>query len=149
MGNLIHLPKIKLEKIVRAERQHVFDIVANYENFEKILPQYFPSIRVRSVRDNTAVVEEHLRLGSRELVMMTKHVTKYPEVHEVFVIGGDAKGSHIVEKYEKIPEGTKMIVDANIKLKGIMVIAGALGKNKISSEFGKIIDEFAKLAEKP
>lgn len=142
------MPKIKLERIVRAERQHVFDIVANYENFEKNLPQYFPSIRVRSVRDNTAVVEEHLRLGNRELVMMTKHVTKYPEVHEVFVIGGDAKGSHIIETYEKIPEGTKMTVDANIKLKGIMMIAGALGKKKIASEFGKIIEEFSKLAEK-
>jgi coenzyme Q-binding protein COQ10 len=143
------LLRFKLEKIIKAERQHVFDIVANYENFEKILPQYFPSIRIRSVRDNTAIVEEHLRLGSRELVMMTKHITKYPEVHEVFVVGGDAKGSHFVETYEKIPEGTKMTVDVNIKLKGIMVIIGALGKSKISSEFGKILDEFTKIAEKP
>ena len=141
------MPKFRLEKIIKAERQHVFDIVANYENFEKIMPQYFPSIRIRSVRENTAIVEEHLRLGSRELVMMTKHVTKYPEVHEVFVVGGDVKGSHIVEKYEKISEGTKMTVEVNLRLKGIMVIAGVLGKNKMALEFGKIIDEFAKIAE--
>jgi coenzyme Q-binding protein COQ10 len=136
-----------MEKIIKAERQHVFDVVANYEGFEKILPQYFPSIRIRSVRENTAVVEEHLRLGDRELVMMTKHVTKYPEIHEVFVIGGDAKGSHIVEKYEKVPDGTKLVVDADIKLKGLMKIAGLFAKQKITLEFGKIIDEFAKIAE--
>jgi coenzyme Q-binding protein COQ10 len=142
------LPKIKIEKIIRAGRQHVFDIVANYENFEKIMPQYFPSIRIRSVREHTAIVEEHLRVGEKELIMMTKHVTKYPEIHEVFVIGGDAKGSHIVETYEKIPEGTKLRIDADIKLGGLMKIGGFFGKQKIALEFGKIIDEFAKIAEK-
>jgi coenzyme Q-binding protein COQ10 len=142
------LPKIHLEKLIKAERQKVFDVVANYENFQNILPQYFPSIRVRSVRENVAVVEEHLKLGDRELVMTTKHVTKYPETHEVFVLGGDAKGSHIVERYEKVQEGTKLVVDADIRLKGILVIAGALAKKKITSDFDKIIDEFAKIVEK-
>ncbi|MEW6043739.1 MAG: SRPBCC family protein [Thermoproteota archaeon] len=142
------MPKIHLEKIIKAERQAVFDIVANYENFQNILPQYFPSIRVRSVRDNVAVVEEHLKLGDRELVMTTKHITKYPELHEIFVLGGDAKGSHIIEKYEKTDEGTKLIVDADIKLGGVKAIVAILAKKKISSDFGKIIDEFAKIAEK-
>jgi coenzyme Q-binding protein COQ10 len=142
------LPKIHLEKLIKAERQAVFDVVANYANFQNMMPQYFPSVRVRSVRENVAVVEEHLRLGKRELVMTTKHITKYPEVHEVFVIGGDAKGSHIVEKYEKATDGTNLIVDADIKLSGVSVIAGILAKKKIALEFGKIIDEFAKIVEK-
>ena len=141
------MPKISFEKIVKADRNKVFDIAANYEAFEKILPQYFPSIRVRSKRDNVSVVEEHIRVAGRELVMMTKHVTKYPELHEVFVIGGDAKGSHIVERYETVPEGTKITVDADIKLKGVMKIAGLLGKKKILNGFSTIMDEFAKIAE--
>ena len=141
------MPKIHFEKIVKADRNRVFDVAANYEEFEKTLPQYFPSIRVRSQRDNVAVVEEHLRVAGRELVMMTKHVTTYPELHEVFVIGGDAKGSQIIEKYEVVPEGTKIIVDADIKLKGVMKIAGLFGKKKILNSFSKIMDEFAKIAE--
>lgn len=141
------MPKIHFEKIVKADRNRVFDIAANYEEFEKTLPKYFPSIRVRSQRDNVAVVEEHLRVAGKELVMMTKHVTTYPELHEVFVIGGDAKGSIITEKYETVPEGTKIIVDADIKLKGVMKIAGLFGKKKILNSFSKIMDEFAKIAE--
>jgi coenzyme Q-binding protein COQ10 len=135
------LPRLRFEKIIKADRQHVFDIVTNYENFEKLLPQFFPSIRVRSIRENTSVVEEHLRLGQKELVMMTKHVTTPPDLHETFVIGGDAKGSHIVENFAKTQEGTKLTVDADIKL-GIF-----FGKNKISYDYGKMIDEFAKIAE--
>lgn len=141
------MPKINLEKIIKAERQHVFDIVANYENFEKIMPQYFLSIRIRSVRENAAIVEEHLKLGGKELVMMTKHIVQYPETHEVFVVGGDAKGTHIIEKYDKIDDGTKLTVVADIRLKGIAKIAGFFVKNKIALEFGKMIDDFAKIAE--
>ncbi len=141
------MPKITLEKTIRAKREHVFGIVANYENFQNLLPQYFTSVRVRSVRENTAVVEEHLQVGSREFVMMTKHVTKYPETHEVFVIGGDAKGSHFVEQFESVPDGTKLTINANIKLGGISKIVGVFAKKKITLEFGKIMDEFAKIAE--
>ena len=141
------LPKINFEKIVKAERNKVFDIAANYEQFQKIMPKYFPSIRVRSVRGNTSVVEEHVRVAGRELVMMTKHVTKYPELHEVFVIGGDAKGSHIIEKYESIKAGTKIIVEADLNLKGSLSILAFFGKGKIKKGFAKIMDEFAQIAE--
>ena len=143
----IVLPKINFEKIIKAERTKVFEIAANYESFQKTLPQYFPSIQVKSRRDDTAVVEEHIKIAGRELVMMTKHVTKYPELHEVFVIGGDAKGSHIVEKYEPVDEGTKLTVEADLKLKGKLKIAGFFGKGKIKNGFSKIMDEFAKIAE--
>ena len=141
------MPKIHFEKIVKAERNKVFDIAANYEEFQKTLPAYFTSIRVRSSRDNVAIVEEHVKISGKELVMMTKHVTKYPEIHEVFVIGGDVKGSHIVEKYESVDDGTKITVDADIKLKGTLKIIGFFGKGKITKGFVKIMDEFAKIAE--
>lgn len=141
------MPKVHIEKIINAERHRVFDIVANFENFQNILPQYFPSVRIRSVRENTAIVEEHLRLGNKEFIMMTKHVTKYPETHDIFVIGGDAKGTHIMEKYEKAGNTTKLVVDADIKLGGFLKILSIFSGKKIKTEFNQIIDEFTKLAE--
>jgi coenzyme Q-binding protein COQ10 len=141
------LPKINFEKIVKAERVKVFNIIANYEQFQKTLPKYFPSIRIRSTRGNTAVVEEHIKIAGREFIMMTKHVTKFPEIHEVFVIGGDAKGSHIVERFDSIQEGTKIIVNADLKLRGFLKIAAFFGKDKIKKNLTKIMDEFAKIAE--
>jgi coenzyme Q-binding protein COQ10 len=141
------LPKINFEKIVCAERVKVFNIVANYEQFQKTLPKYFPSIRIRSTRGNTAVVEEHINIAGHEFILMTKHVTKFPEIHEVFVIGGDAKGSHIVERFDSIQGGTKIIVDADLKLKGFLKIAAFFGKDKIKKSLAKIMDEFANIAE--
>ncbi len=141
------MTKINFEKIIKAKRNKVFGIITNFEEFQIILPEFFPSIRVRSVRENVAVVEEHVKLSGKELVIMAKHVTQYPEVHEVFVIGGDAKGSHIVERFENIEEGTKITVDGDIKLKASLRITGFFSKEKITTGFSKIIDGFTKIVE--
>lgn len=140
------MPKINFEKIIKAERNKVFDITTNYEQFQKKLPEYFPSVRIRSTRGNISIIEEHIRISGREFVMMTKHVIQYPTVHEIFVIGGDAKGSHIVEMYESIEGGTKITIIADLKLKGFLKIVAFFGKDKIKKDLMKIMDEFAKLA---
>ncbi|MBM3904065.1 MAG: polyketide cyclase [Thaumarchaeota archaeon] len=141
------LPKITIIKNIKAERQHTFDVIANYEKFQDIVPKYYPSIRVRSMRENIAIVEEHMKLGDKELIMTTKHITKYPESHDIFVLGGDIKGTHISEIYEKTEQGTKLTIIADIKLNGIMKLASIFGKSKVVPEFNKVIDEFCKIAE--
>ncbi len=141
------MSKFSLEKTVNAKRETVYERLSNYENYEKLVPQHFPSVRVRSVRGNVSVVEEHMNLGDMELIIMAKHVTKEPVLHEVFVIGGDAKGSHIKQQFIEISEGTKIIVDVDFKLKGKMKISSMLGKNKIEQDYAKILDDFVKIAE--
>lgn len=141
------MPKIIFEKIIKADRKKVFELTTNYENFQKILPQYYPSVRVISVRGNVSVVEEHLRIGGRELVMMVKHVIDEPLLHEIFIIGGDAKGTHIIKRYEHIPHGTKLTLEIDWKLKGMMKLSDFFGKNKILNDYSKIIDEFVAIAE--
>ena len=140
------MAKFIFEKIIKADRKKVFDITTNYENFQKILPQYYPSTRTISVRGNNSLVEEHLRIGGRELVMMVKHVVDQPILHEMFVIGGDAKGTHITTRYEQLPNGTKLILEVEWKLKGIKKL-DIFGKEKIPNEYSKIIDDFALFAE--
>ena len=141
------MPKFSLEKIVNAKRESIYTILSDYENYQKLLPQHFPSIRVRSVRDNISVVEEHMNIGNLELLIMAKHVTKPPILHEIFFIGGDAKGSHIKEEFVELLEGTKIIVDVDLKLKGKMKLSGLFGKNKFEEDYAKILNDFTKIAE--
>ena len=112
-----------------------------------LLPQHFPSVRIRSVRNNTSVVEEHMNLGGQELLIMAKHVTDKPVLHEIFVIGGDVKGSYIKQQFIKIPAGTKILVDVDLKLKSKLKISNLFGKNRFEEDYIKILDDFAKIAE--
>ena len=141
------MPRFSLEKIVNAKREIVYGVLTNYENYQKLLPQHFPSIRVLSVRGNVSVVEEHMNLGDQELIIMAKHVTEEPVTHEVFVIGGDAKGSYINQQFSEISDKTKIMVDVDLKLKGKMKVSSIFGKNKFEQYYSNILDDFAKIAE--
>jgi len=141
------LIKFSFEKTVNAKREYVFEIFSNFENYQKLFPQHFPSIRIRSVRNDVSVDEEHFNLGSKELLIMAKHVSKTPVLHEVFVIGGDGKGSHIQEQFIDVLDGTKILVDVNLKLKGKMKIQGLFRKNKFQLDYEQILNDFIKSAE--
>jgi coenzyme Q-binding protein COQ10 len=141
------LPKFSFEKIINANRDTVFQIFSNYENYEKLTPQHFPSIRVRSVRGDVSIVEERLMLGDIELLIMAKHVSKKPVLHEVFVIGGDAKGSQIRQEFIQLENGTKVLVDVNLKFKGKMKISNMFRTNDFKRDYSKILDDFAKISE--
>ncbi|MFB5615793.1 MAG: SRPBCC family protein [Nitrosopumilus sp.] len=141
------MPKFSFEKTINANRDVVFEVFSNYENYEKLIPQHFPSIRVRSVRGDVSVVEERLMLGDLELLIMAKHISKKPVLHQVFVIGGDAKGSQIRQEFIELENGTKILVDVDLKFKGKMKISGMFRKNDFKRDYGKVLDDFVKLAE--
>lgn len=146
LSNLL-LPKFSFEKIINAKREIVFEIFSNYDNYQKILPKRFPSVRVRSVRGNTSVAEEHMNFGDFQLINMAKHVLEKPILHEIFVIGGDAKGSYIKHQFIELAGKTKILVDVDIKLKGKKKIIGLFGKSKFEQFYVDLLSEFTKIAE--
>lgn len=141
------MPKFSLEKIVKNNRDDVFEIFSNFENYQRIIPQHYPSVRIRSMRGDVSVVEEHLVLGDMELLIMAKHVSQKPVLHEIIVIGGDAKGSQIKQKFIELEKGTKILVDVDLKFKGKMKISTMFRKNNFKQDYDKILDDFVKLAE--
>lgn len=141
------MPKFSLEKIVNNNRNDVFEIFSNFENYQRIIPQHYPSVRIRSMRGDVSVVEEHLILGNMELLIMAKHVSQKPILHEMIVIGGDAKGSRIKQEFIELENGTKVLVDVDLKFKGKMMISVMFGKNNFKQDYDAVLDDFVKLAE--
>jgi coenzyme Q-binding protein COQ10 len=143
----IPLTVFSLEKIIHAKRKDVFKIFSNYEDYEKLVPQFFPSIRIRSVRGNIAVVEEHFKLGDLELVLMSKHIATPFILHEVYVIGGKSKGSYIKQEFVEIPEGTKILINVDLKLTGLMKIPKVLDKSKLIENYSNLLNDLTILCE--
>ena len=141
------MQKIQLVKIVNAEREKAFKAGTDFESFTQKLPQYFKLIRIHSVREFTSVVEVHGKIAGREFVVMTKNVIKQPEIHETFVLSGDARGSHFTKKYESVPEGTRITVDIDLKLRGLLRFTSIFSANKIKEIINKYFDDFVKAIE--
>lgn len=135
------------EKFTKASTKKIFEVVTNYNAYQKWIPQYFPSVRIISVRPHATLAEEHRIIAGTEFVVMAKHIVNDSLIHETFFVGGDAKGSHITEKFVQTPTGTLITVTINFKPKLSMKLSGLLGKPKYLKDFENIIDEFIKIAE--
>jgi len=141
------MPKVKVEKIIKADREKVFNVVTDFENLPKKLPQFFKSIKVLSSEGNTITTEEQAVMAGRELHQTVKHMLTPSQIDEVYILSGDAKDSHVMTRYETVPEGTKVIVDGDFKLAGKLKLVGFIAKGKIEKGIEDVIDEFAKVAE--
>ncbi len=137
----------KFEKFTKVSRKKIFDVITNYDAYQKWIPQHFPSVRIISVRPHATLVEEHRIIAGTEFVVMAKHVVNDSLTHETFFVGGDAKGSHITEKFDQTPTGTLITVTIDFKPKLSMKLSGLVGKPKHLKDFENIIDEFIKVAE--
>lgn len=114
------MPSAELEVSVRAGRGRAFEVASDHAGLAAALPGYFAAVRVRSRRGGVSVLEERLRLGGAELLMTVRHASEPPALHTMSVLGGDLKGSRIVERYEDVggPGGaaaTALFVRADIR----------------------------------
>ena len=137
--------KVKVEKNIKSKKEKVFLTITDFENLPIKLPHIFKSVKIISRKGNSIITEEVVKMAGREIVQKVKHVIKPTEKHEVFILEGDAKGSHIVEIYEETSEGTKIIVEGDFKLAGKLNILGFFVKVKIEKNINEIMDEFAKI----
>ena len=106
--------KISFEREINANLEKSFEIISNFENFQKLFQDFYPSILIKSVRDESSLVAEHLKLHDTEFIMMAKHFISKPHSHEMRVVGGDLKGSSITEIFSS--DGGKIILKVNAEL---------------------------------
>ena len=109
--------KISFEREINADIVKAFDIISNFENFQKLFPDFYPSILIKSVRDDSSLVAEHLKLHDTEFIIMAKHFTSKPHSHEMRIVGGDIKGSSINEIFSFDNVKTSLKVNAELDVK--------------------------------
>tara|TARA_B100000029_G_C16926530_1_gene723345 strand:+ start:119 stop:538 length:420 start_codon:yes stop_codon:yes gene_type:complete len=109
--------KITFEQEINADIEKSFEIITNFENFQKLFPEFYPSILIKSVRDESSLVAEHLKLHDKEFIIMAKHFFSKPNTHEMRVVGGDIKGSYITEIFTSNDDKTHLKVNAELDVK--------------------------------
>ncbi len=143
-----NVPKVKVEIIIKAEKDKVFSTITDFENLPSKLPHIFKSVKVISREGNSLITEELVKMAGRDIAQKVKHVIQPTKQHEVFILEGDAKDSHIVESYEETSLGTKIIVEGDFKLAGKLNLLGFFAKGKIEKSITEVMEEFAKLIPK-
>ena len=136
--------KISFEREIAADIETSFEIISNFENFQKLFPDFYPSILIKSVRDDSSLVAEHLKLHDTEFIIMAKHFTSKPHSHEMRIVGGDIKGSSINEIFSFDNGKTSLKVNAELDVKSSRFSK----KNPYEKSLNNLYDAMIKEIEK-
>ena len=136
--------KISFERKINADIEKSFDIITNFENFQKLFSEFYPSILIKSVRDESSLVAEHLKLHDSEFIIMSKHFFSRPHTHEMRVVGGDIKGSSINEIFSSDDGKTTLKVIAELDVKSSRFSKSNPYKDSLNKLYDKMISEIEK-----
>ena len=137
--------KIYFEREINADIEKSFEIISNFENFQKLFPNFYPSILIKSVRDESSLVAEHLKLHDSEFIIMAKHFTSKPHSHEMRVVGGDIKGSSITEIFSFDNGKTMLTVSAELDVKFSLFLKKNPYEESLNNLYDEMINEIEKL----
>ena len=112
------MSKFNLVQKSNLNRDLIFKISTDVENFHKVMPEYFKSLKIIQNSSNEKIVLESIDFLGRKIDIKTKHVIIQPNIHEVFILTGPAEGTSFIEKYESGPTGTDISIVVDLKLNG-------------------------------
>ena len=75
------MPKFQFTKIVDVQRDKIFQISTDYENFTKVLPAYFKELKIVEKKENTTIIQEKIEFLGRTVDVLTEHVVELSLIH--------------------------------------------------------------------
>ena len=136
-----------LKKNCKINRDKLFSISIDVENFPSLMPKYFESIIITKTIGNEIFVDERIHFLGNILNVKTRHLIIHPRKHEVHILSGLMRGSSFVESYDKTSDGTNVTIDVSINLNGISKLFLPF-KFFIKKQMAKTMDEFLNSAER-
>ena len=128
------------------DRDIIFKISTDVENFHKIMPKYFKSLKIITNSLNEKVVLESIHFLGRKIKIKTKHIIVKPNVHKVFILTGPVSGTSFIETYDSTLSGTNISILVDLKLHGILKLIPFL-KILILKRMNSVMSEFIICAE--
>ena len=128
------------------EPDKIFQISTDVENFHKIMPKYFKSLKIISDSSNEKIVLESIIFLGKKIDIKTKHVIIEPNIHKVFILSGPAKGTSFIETYNSNSIGTEILIIVDLKLNVILRLIPFL-KIYLLKRMNSVMSEFIVCAE--
>jgi len=136
-----------LKKNSRVNRDKLYSISIDVENFPKVMPKYFKSIIVKKTIGNEIFVDEKIHFLGSFLDVKTKHVIVHPRIHKVHILSGLLRGSSFVESYDETHDGVNVVIDVSIMFNGVSKLLLPFGF-LIKMQMAKVMSEFLNSAER-
>ena len=134
--------ELEIIKETEIEKEQIFLIMTNLENYPNVLPQNIKSIQIVEDIDNEILVEYEVVEAGITSKLLVKH-RMYPHYEHIMeVMDGDAKGTKITQKFTDTDSVTTIHTLVELDLKGILSPFGFLPKGNLEHASNTIVTSF-------
>jgi len=133
--------KFLIKRDTAINRDKIFSLSTNIEQFTKLMPKYFKSLTIKEKINSDFYVEEEILFFKKTIKVKTKHVIKNPNIHEIHILSGVLKNSSFIERYEISNGSTQVIIIVNLKFNGLFKFL-YLFRPLIENRINKTMDDF-------
>jgi len=138
---------INLVKVVDVDREKIFDVMADIENYPKVLPDNFISLKIINQTHNALnakviFAEEKISEAGIITTIIVKHTILPYDRHEIEVMSGDARDSKITTIFKDLNSGTEIETDAQIHVHGILAPFGLLARPNLEAVINTVLESF-------
>ena len=141
------IEEISLTRIVEVERETIFKIMADVNNYPYILPKNIISVEILEQDESTIIAEEEIIEQGIRAKLLVKHTFIPYEKQIIEILEGDAKGTKITANFVQLDNSTEITTDVDLELHGILSPFGFLAKGNINSAMNTVILTFSEYAK--
>tara|TARA_B100001179_G_C18554002_1_gene387363 strand:+ start:239 stop:679 length:441 start_codon:yes stop_codon:yes gene_type:complete len=127
------MPDFNFEMILSADPKKLFELVTNYENYQKVFPDQLKNISIVSRNNFEVITKEVLTFNTyfknTELYQKTSHNVHYPKLFSN-VIEGPFKGTVVKVTFDELDSGCKVTINVELKISLKYKILSPIIKNK-------------------
>ena len=129
-------------------RDVIFKINTDIQNFHKIMPDYFKSLKIiDDTLPGQKTVQENISFLGKNVDVKTIHEIIPPDIHKVFILSGPLRGTTFVEKYDvSESDETNVTITVNLTINGILKYIPFLDLF-ISRKMKSVMSEFVRSSE--
>jgi len=140
--------KIEFTRVLDIERKKLFNIMADVNNYPNIFPNNVLSADIISQSKNTIFAKEKFIERGITTNFVVKHEIFPYEKHIVTIMDGDATNSTVIATFEDFNSSTKLTIEINMNLRGILIIFGFIPQDQLEHAINTVIFGFVDFANK-
>ena len=136
----LQLSTLSYSKIFDVDKEIIFNTFADFENYDRILPNNISSIHNISEKLSTydiSLVEQGIKTN-----LTVEHMIEGYDKQIIKVTDGDAQGTTITQIFESLGNGTKISINIDLKTRGILTPFAYLPQHNANNAIDTIVTTF-------
>jgi len=110
----------QLYNVVKVDRQEIFMIMSNIENYPNVFPDNIKSVKIINQTNNLIIAEEKITERGLDVSVLVQHTIIPYDTHTIEILNGPLDNTKIILTYNDIEGGTEIKTDVELRSWGIL-----------------------------